>query len=551
MADKQISDLTSASGLTDGSLFVLEQAGAAMKANWGMMKNYISPGVAPQYSSSATYNVGDYVIYNDQLYRCTTAITTAETWTAAHWTAAVLGDDVGDLKSAFNQLCVHNYLLGVLNKSPTGNSGIAITYDNGSYTLSGVATANNSINLYVNANSFPNGMKSGQSYVLDCSGIGPNCSFVLFAMVSSSWTQLIAVNEGVGERRAFTIPSNATGLLARISFSAGAPLDTTFYPIVCNDGEYSNTDLYTMLDSLLVGKIIEDGSDLNDYRDTGIYLLAEGRTVLHSPGIGVLEVVKSSSSGVGIQRFTNISAHEILVRRFVGSSFTEWNCYKRTSVPSTELKIAMFGDSITYGRDGASTGQVGLTIPKIVEMSNRFRTTNFGVGSMGWISTQYISKTALDKIQDTDLSGFNVITYMYGTNDTQETLGEYTDITDNTIMGRIYTVMKYVAETYPTITQVLIGVPNTTNFKNTEYGGFPSYDWTVPMYVPNKTKKDLNDQMKLFAEKYHLPFIDLSQSSISSFNITSFLPDNTHPNQAGYMALGGYIKGQLEVILGS
>ena len=94
MADKQISDLTSASALTDGSLFVLEQAGAAMKANWGMMKNYIYPGVAAQYSSSATYNVGDYVINNGQLYRCITAITTPESWTAAHWTAAVLCDDV-------------------------------------------------------------------------------------------------------------------------------------------------------------------------------------------------------------------------------------------------------------------------------------------------------------------------------------------------------------------------------------------------------------------------------------------------------------------------
>lgn len=102
MADKQISDLTSASALTDGSLFVLEQAGAAMKANWGMMKNYISPGVAAQYSSSATYDVGDYVIYNGNLYRCTTPITTAETWTAAHWTATVLGDDVGDLKNAIS-----------------------------------------------------------------------------------------------------------------------------------------------------------------------------------------------------------------------------------------------------------------------------------------------------------------------------------------------------------------------------------------------------------------------------------------------------------------
>ena len=43
MADKQISDLTSASAMTDGSLFVIEQGGAAKSANWGMVKNYISP----------------------------------------------------------------------------------------------------------------------------------------------------------------------------------------------------------------------------------------------------------------------------------------------------------------------------------------------------------------------------------------------------------------------------------------------------------------------------------------------------------------------------
>lgn len=58
--------------------------------------------VADAYSTSATYAVGDYCIYSSQLYRCTTAITTAEAWTAAHWTAVQLGDDTSDLRSAFN-----------------------------------------------------------------------------------------------------------------------------------------------------------------------------------------------------------------------------------------------------------------------------------------------------------------------------------------------------------------------------------------------------------------------------------------------------------------
>lgn len=50
--------------------------------------------IADQYSNSATYAVGDYVIHDNALYKCNTAITTAEAWTAAHWTAVALADEV-------------------------------------------------------------------------------------------------------------------------------------------------------------------------------------------------------------------------------------------------------------------------------------------------------------------------------------------------------------------------------------------------------------------------------------------------------------------------
>lgn len=45
-------------------------------------QDMLTPNV---YSASATYAVGDVVIYQNQLYRCTTAITTAEAWDATHW----------------------------------------------------------------------------------------------------------------------------------------------------------------------------------------------------------------------------------------------------------------------------------------------------------------------------------------------------------------------------------------------------------------------------------------------------------------------------------
>ena len=79
--------------------------------------------VANAYSASKTYAVGDYVIHNSNLYRCTTAIATAESFTAAHWTQVVLSDAVTDLKSDLTVI--------------TNNVAIPITEKNGYVDLSG------------------------------------------------------------------------------------------------------------------------------------------------------------------------------------------------------------------------------------------------------------------------------------------------------------------------------------------------------------------------------------------------------------------------------
>jgi len=60
--------------------------------------------LAPAYSTSGTYAVGDYVAYNGNIYRCTTAITTAEAWTAAHWTQVAIGDELSGTKADLSQL---------------------------------------------------------------------------------------------------------------------------------------------------------------------------------------------------------------------------------------------------------------------------------------------------------------------------------------------------------------------------------------------------------------------------------------------------------------
>lgn len=77
--------LPSASTATDG-MVVVAQDGEWVAADPSVVTD-VADLVADGYSSSLTYDVGDYVVYDGKLYVCNTAIETAEAWTAAHWTA--------------------------------------------------------------------------------------------------------------------------------------------------------------------------------------------------------------------------------------------------------------------------------------------------------------------------------------------------------------------------------------------------------------------------------------------------------------------------------
>ena len=88
--------------------------------------------MAPVYSTSATYAVGDYVVYNGQLYRCTTAIETAEAWTSEHWASDAIAPEVGELKNATNDLAlskapvITDTASGAIASFPDGADGLPL-----------------------------------------------------------------------------------------------------------------------------------------------------------------------------------------------------------------------------------------------------------------------------------------------------------------------------------------------------------------------------------------------------------------------------------------
>ena len=53
--------------------------------------------VADEYSSKSTYAVDDLCLYKNVMYRCTTAITAAESWNADHWEKTSAGEEIEGL----------------------------------------------------------------------------------------------------------------------------------------------------------------------------------------------------------------------------------------------------------------------------------------------------------------------------------------------------------------------------------------------------------------------------------------------------------------------
>lgn len=74
-------------------------SGLPTTANQFTPKKYVDNSffdiVAPNYSSSSTYDVGDFVIHEGLMYTCNTTISTAESWDSTHWTQTSVNENFG------------------------------------------------------------------------------------------------------------------------------------------------------------------------------------------------------------------------------------------------------------------------------------------------------------------------------------------------------------------------------------------------------------------------------------------------------------------------
>lgn len=70
--------------------------------------NKIGTSQADKYSTATTYAVGDYCIYENELYKCKTAITTPENWDTEKWEKTSIAKEMISLTSHISELYEKN-----------------------------------------------------------------------------------------------------------------------------------------------------------------------------------------------------------------------------------------------------------------------------------------------------------------------------------------------------------------------------------------------------------------------------------------------------------
>lgn len=90
--------------------------------------SYPPQNFADEYDNNATYEVGDYCVYKNRFYVCSSPITTAENFNLAHWTFLTVGDALKILSTEIDDV---SSAVGISEETPT-----SLTFTNGYYYTS-------------------------------------------------------------------------------------------------------------------------------------------------------------------------------------------------------------------------------------------------------------------------------------------------------------------------------------------------------------------------------------------------------------------------------
>lgn len=546
--------------------------------------------VASAYSSSSTYAVGDYVIHNSNLYRCTTAITTAEAFTAAHWTQVVLGDDVSDLKADLSAI-TSKTIIGKNKFNPNDSDIVENKYIN----QDGSFTANTAYNTsgYIDVSEI-------SQIVVSCSNSGSvvgalNRAYVFY---DASKTIMAGGSTSASNANMFTVAEGAK--YVRISYAntaqnyqvesgyvatAYAPFSFTSYAnnstnrtekpikyifgnLQTSDGTVISANNRIVSDGLVVfhaGDRIEiDYSTINMimclYNSNGTY--KNKYWYAHDEQTSIIEFTETTyakprfayNDNRVIANFTNLFAYFSITQKPMVDIPSFWQ----------GKSCLAFGTSITFGYqlfDSSWTGSIESSTPSaysyMAEACARLGMSLTNLSAPGGVlaeSTSDTSRFPLVNRWDDAVGDFDLIVLDCATNDFQYAwtpFGEFEEIGNthnpNTFIGALQIVCEGLMAKYPRASFVWL-----TPLKRYQTGLYGRQKNAI-----GKTLEDYANAIKDICNYYSIKVIDVNaEAGINPmiaedqiyFNAEADVEGYfyTHPNMLGHYAISEYVTKQID-----
>ena len=215
----------------------------------------LKAAMAPTYSTSGLYAVGSYAWYNGTLYRCTTAITSGETWTSGHWTAAAIGSDVCDLKSALEGM----------------NPGAEKGYSSGGYINCAQSTIDRTVIVpSANYKYLVDSCLPGDMYLINASGAASAKPWTFIDSTGKRLTYYTSSGDWACNMQIVQAPANSAYLISNYLIA------DTPYPLAY---KFSNS-VFGKAKALDYTKAVSipSGSDLNNCQTPGNYYVENATT---------------------------------------------------------------------------------------------------------------------------------------------------------------------------------------------------------------------------------------------------------------------------------
>ena len=437
--------------------------------------------LAPIYSTSGTYAVGDYVLYNSGLYKCNTAITTGEAWTASHWTVVKVGTELTNTNG--DVAVLREGLYSVIPKPLADETDLT----NGQYVRHATGGLNSSASTSYSSYVDVHGLEYIVYTRMYTSGSSAPANGIFFydSTQSPIANSGIASGYGASEQTAAmykaAVPSGA--YYARFSYWAStSPVYTSIPFRVYDANEYENsiateistireglnaaqTDIsyYAKYNNLWAYGSITSGYALNanngtiqvnaEY-DTTDWIPVDGLKVLYGVGArywfydsnkailsgqtGVLNNMPALYDGSAMKKISVPSGasyfricSKIILEKDLYAE-TPYEEYLETQIHNSQnnLKLYCLGDSITrgmYAEEGASqsTGPTEYGYPYWIGQINGYTVVNLGNSGSGWanigsaetIEDQSVQRNAKDVVDGNSFSDADIITFAFGVND--------------------------------------------------------------------------------------------------------------------------------------